>query len=77
MIYILVTMAYLNYIYEYIRGWEKPYHQDMSIYQPYSNSWDNLYFAQEDYETPPLSSSNGIDLADIRREFKDFRSEAN
>ena len=70
-----MIVAYLNYMDECARGWEEPY-QDMSMYQPYFNSWENLYYAQEDCETPPLSSSNGINIGDLRRVYENFKSEA-
>ena len=43
-------MAYFNYMDEPTRVWEEPYFQDMSISQPYSNSWEDPYYALEDYE---------------------------
>ena len=43
-------MAYFYHMNEPVRGWEEPYCQDMNISQSYSNSSENPYYAQEDYE---------------------------
>ena len=50
-------MPYFNYMNEPTKGWKESYFQDISISQPYSNSWEDLYYAQEDYEIIDYSIS--------------------
>ena len=69
-------MAYLYHMDEPKRGWEGPYFQDMRISQTYTNSWENSYYAQENYDMISNYSSIGQHIINLKMVLEDFVSES-